>query len=146
MVLATSQVCCLAWCKPGLYSKIKKGKSNACKKEVFMWTKANIDNKLKETRIFWQTRTGETKIHRQMQLKSSVHGFQDLLQDSGRYKVVGTEDDARNRHPPNPSETCIFHYVVYMSGEQYLTARQSVQSVHSRRRSGPEVLYRRIIE
>ena len=98
-------------------------------------TKANVHSKLKRNKH--QSRTGEGKIHRQMQLKSSVHALHDSLQGSGRYKVVATNDDASNRHPVNPSETCTFHHVVYMTGELDSTARQCVQStVHSRRRSG----------
>lgn len=139
-VLAMSEVHWLAWQKPALHSKIKKGKWNACKKtlkEVLLLAKVNINNKIKETRLFWQTRTGDMKIQGQMQLKSSVHTPTDSLQGLGRYKTVAKNYDARNNHSANPSETWISHYVFYKSRELYSAARQPVQStVYSRRKQG----------
>lgn len=106
-------------------------------KEVLLLAKVNINNKLKETRLFWQTRTGDMKIQGQMQLKSSVHTPTDSLQGLGRYKIVAKNYDARNNHSANPSETWISHYVFYKSRELYSAARQPVQStVYSRRKQG----------
>lgn len=127
--LAISEVHWLPWEKPALHSKIRKGKWNACKKtvkEVFLLAKVNINNKIKETRLFWQTRIEKLSSHSPQIHYMAWVGIRSLQ------KLWCKEQPLCKSFKKLNLSLCFLQ-----SRELYSAARQPVQStVHSWRKQG----------